>query len=228
MRLVTLNLGHQTLPRAVPDELLDAIRALNADVVVFTEYVGGDDTENCFRRLRDIGLVNAELSDPFNYRSNRWHNQILIASREPIEERRHLDRAPDTVSRSNALSVRTYGYQITGLRVPAYETRTEWYRCWDWLTDELGGDIVIGDLNADLSRTGKRDRVLPTLVGAGGWTLADADGEWSYRGRNGTQSSVDHLLVRNGLHILSARYESDPFVPKFTDHAALIAEVAPR
>jgi endonuclease/exonuclease/phosphatase family metal-dependent hydrolase len=112
------------------------------------------------------------------------------------------------------------------LRVPAYDTRTEWYRYWDWLTDEINGEIAIGDLNADPGRTGKRDRVLSTLVEAGAWTLADADGDWSFSGKNGTQSKIDHLLVRNGIEIQAARYESSPFVPRFTDHTALIAEIS--
>lgn len=40
VRIATLNIGHQTIrPRGVPDEMLDALVALDTDLLFLTEYV---------------------------------------------------------------------------------------------------------------------------------------------------------------------------------------------
>jgi endonuclease/exonuclease/phosphatase family metal-dependent hydrolase len=130
------------------------------------------------------------------------------------------------MGRTNTLTVKTFGISITGIRVPAYTAATDWYRYWEWLNENLDGDIAIGDFNADPGRPRKWDRVLETLMQCGGWHRTNADGDWSYKGNNGSTSRVDHVLSRGKVNILSARYVTDPFVPAHTDHAALLAEIA--
>jgi endonuclease/exonuclease/phosphatase family metal-dependent hydrolase len=119
----------------------------------------------------------------------------------------------------------TGGIELVGLRVPMYETAEEWYRYWRWLQGVIGGDLVIGDLNVDPARRNRRARVLATLMEAGDWRRIEPTGSWSYTGRGGISSRLDHLLFRDTVRVTAARYVSEPFVPAHTDHAALVAEV---
>ena len=89
----------------------------------------------------------------------------------------------------------------------------------------MSGDLVIGDFNVDPTRSTKRDRVINGLVQSGGWRLAEVEGEWSYRGHTGNQSKLDHVLGRGDVFVETAKYVSEPFVPDFTDHAALVVDV---
>lgn len=225
MRLIALNLNHRTRPRPVPTTLVDALAEIDPDVVVFTEYVTGAGEAELMRSFRAVGLPNVVTSRCVEYRVGRWHNQVLIASRSAIDKAFMLEDGPDVLSSTNTLSFQTRGVRITGIRAPVYETRTDWYRYWAWLSDSLGGDIAIGDFNADPGRSGKWDRVLSDLVEAGGWTRPMIEGNWSYSGTNGKASRVDHVLARENLRVIEARYVQEPFSPRFTDHAALVADV---
>jgi endonuclease/exonuclease/phosphatase family metal-dependent hydrolase len=209
----------------VPPALVDAIVELDADILVFNEYVDQGAARNLKEMLVQVGFDHHAVSDSVEYSPGRWHNQVLIASTKSIDgESVPLD-GPDCMCRTNTLSVTTHGIRITGIRAPAYTRAAEWYAYWEWANEALGGGLVIGDFNADPGRPRKWDRVLATLETCGGWTRPDIDGEWSYRGNNGSTSRVDHVLVRNGVSVSSARYVPEPFVPTHTDHAALLVEV---
>lgn len=225
IRVVTLNLNHRTRPMPVPLSLIRAISALEPDAVVFTEYVESAELSELRQHLDGAGFSHVAVSENVEYQPGRWHNQILIASRDLIDRSSLPSGGPDAMSRTNTLSVRTLGLWITGLRVPAYKSARDWYVYWLWLNDALEGDLVIGDFNADPNRKRKWDRVLDDLVIAGGWSFKLADGIWSYRGTNGTTSKVDHAIVRGHIKVKAAQYVQDPFVPRFTDHAALVVDV---
>jgi len=59
------------------------------------------------------------------------------------------------------------------------------------------------------------------------WAKKGLEGRWSYRGNNGSTSRVDHVLVRNGVGVTSAKYTPEPFAPAHTDHAALLVDIEP-
>ncbi len=225
MRLLALNLNHRTLPAPVDPSLIAAIDAQGPDVLIFNEYVDIGVAQQLKEMLAAAGYVHQAVSDCLEYRRGRWHNQILIASRESIEDPSTPKDGPDCMCSTNTLSVTTFGIRVTGIRVPAYTTAGEWYPYWEWVNQSLEGDIAIGDFNADPGRPRKWDRVLAKLESSGGWSRAGIDGDWSYKGHNGSTSRVDHVLARNGITVSSARYVPEPFVPTHTDHAALIADV---
>lgn len=225
MRILALNLNHRTLPSAVDVSLVEEIRKLGPGILVFNEYVDIGVAQRLREMLAIAGYAHQCVSDSHEYRPGRWHNQILIASKDSLTNPAVPWDGPDSMCGTNTLSVSSNGMRITGIRVPAYERAADWYAYWEWAKKGLEGDLAIGDFNADPSRPRKWDRVLMELQDAGGWTRPDIEGDWSYRGNNGSTSRVDHVLVRNGITVSSARYVPEPFVGNHTDHAALLVEV---
>ncbi|MCA9296486.1 MAG: endonuclease/exonuclease/phosphatase family protein [Phycisphaerales bacterium] len=225
IRLVSLNVNHRTHARVIRPGLAPAFHALRPDVLVLNEYVEGRGRPEFHQALREIGLTHIKMSDTENYSRARWRNQILIASRSHIEDRPLLDHGPEACCSPNFLSVHTFGFDLTGLRVPAYTTARDWYGYWEWLTSVIGGDVAIGDFNVDPRRTRKWDRVLPSLADAHGFKIVTPENSWSFRHSRGAEHQIDHALVRHPARATSARYEADRFVPEFTDHAALIVEL---
>jgi len=225
VRLVSLNLNHRTNAKAISAELAPALLALSPDILVLCEYVEGPGRPEFHEALRSGGLTHVAVSDTTMYTGGRWHNQILIASRSCIELRPLQDHGPDVYCAPNYLSVRTFGINLTGLRVPAYTSARDWYGYWQWLTSVIGGDVVIGDFNADPRRPRKWDGVLASLAQTHGFTIVTPPDSWSFRHFGGAEYQIDHALVRNQASATSARYEAARFVPQFTDHAALVVEL---
>jgi endonuclease/exonuclease/phosphatase (EEP) superfamily protein YafD len=223
-KVFALNLNHRTRPLPVAPVLIDAISELGADILVFNEYVDQGAARDIKTMLAQAGYEHQAVSDSVEYSPGRWHNQILIASKDLIAEQSFPLNGPDEMGRTNTLTVKTVGISVTGIRVPAYTAASDWYQYWEWLNRNLDGDIVIGDFNADPGRLRKWDRVLETLIQSGGWYRTDAEGDWSYKGNNGSTSRVDHVLSRGDVIVSSARYVTDPFVPAHTDHAALLVD----
>ena len=225
MRIVALNLNHRTQKKEIPSPLVHGLLNLGADVIVLTEYVEPEPRRELRMRMRSAGLEHIEVSAPIEYCPGKWSNQVLIASRWETTVVPTPQETPDEHARSNYLRVRTGGIDLVGIRVPMHKKAGEWYGYWGWLQTVLGGDVVIGDLNVDPSRSDRRSRVLSTLMQEGGWARAEPIGAWSYAGRNGNTSRVDHALFRGSVQVSSARYVVEPFAPEHTDHAALVIEV---
>lgn len=228
VRLVSLNLNHRTNAKVLRPELVSALLALGPDILVLCEYVEGHGRPELHEALREGGLEHIAVSCTNKYAPGRWHNQILIASRLCINARPLADHGPEVCCSPNYLSVRTFGIDLTGLRVPAYTTAEDWYKYWEWLTSVLGGDVAIGDFNADPRRPRKWDRVLSTLADTHGFEIVTPKDSWSFRHSRGAECQIDHALVRHAASATSARYEATPFVPEFTDHAALVVDLERR
>ena len=224
MRVLVLNLNHRTLPAPIRLALIHAIAELFPDILVFNEFVDVGVAQKLRKLLTTAGYPHQAVSRNHEYRPGRWHNQVLIASRERIDDVVIPEDGPDSMCATNTLFVTTFGLRVTGIRVPAYTAAVDWYGYWAWANDGLEGDVAIGDFNADPSRPRKWDRVLATLEAEGKWFRPEVDGEWSYKGNNGSTSRVDHVLVRNGVKVTSAQYVTKPFVPTHTDHAALVVD----
>jgi hypothetical protein len=225
MRVVCLNLNHRTIGRDVPRSLVSEIGALEADVLVFNEYVSGSRNRDLEQFLTEIGLSHISTSKQVVYSPGRFHNQILIASNKRFEQVIHYQDSPDSGANSNILTFLVNGLSLTGIRAPAYKTMSEWRKYWSWLGSAALGDVLIGDLNVDPQRANSRDRVYLDLVHSEGWTLTSVVGDWSFRGVKGNTAKLDHVLVRNGVTAVAAWYAQDSFVPAYTDHAALVVDL---
>jgi len=225
MRFLTINVNHRTRAKPIPGEFMQAIADTEADVVILTEYVDHSYRENTRQLLADRGYANVAVSPSAMYTPGRWHNQVLVASRMAIADPTSPAGGPGASSQTNTLIGRVSGVRFTATRTPAYKSIADWTSHWRWLGDIAEGELLLGDLNADPVRSNKRDRQLDELVQSGGWSLLDCAGEGSYFGIDGRVSRIDHALVRGSLSAAGAEYIKDPFVPGFTDHAALVVDV---
>ncbi|MEZ4655522.1 MAG: hypothetical protein R3E12_18515 [Candidatus Eisenbacteria bacterium] len=144
-------------------------------MLVLTEYVQSAKAHgNLVLGLAGMGLEHTCVTEQLRYDRSHWQNQILLASREPIERQSLATCAPEPGGDTNILICRTLGFRICGLRAPAYKKVADWYQYWDWLCALAPPvDLVIGDLNVDADRIRgagrlrKRDRVLNGFLAAG-------------------------------------------------------------
>ena len=228
VRLLSLNVGHQTWARPIPPPVLAAILDQEPDILVLVEYVEGDHRAELREALATAGLAHQEVTAAVNFRGPRsWWNQVFVASRHPIE----VTSDPADLHPCNAtsfLSVKTGVIEMTGMRMPFWETAAEWYGAWEALAPRYQGSLLIGDLNIDPSEPGKRHRKPLQVLQQHGWRWCPADGDWSYRrtGAEHVRSTVDHVFVRGEVEVVSARYVTEGVVGVGpVDHAALVVEV---
>ena len=107
-----------------------------------------------------------------------------------------------------------------------WEKAADWYGAWEEMLPRFQGDLLIGDLNIDPSRSRRRDQKPLSLLGEPGWQRAPTEGSWSYRSYSGATSSVDHVFVRDGVAVVSAWYAAERIAGVGpVDHAALVVEV---
>ena len=174
MKIGTLNIGHQTLrPRVVPEDLLDALVALDVDLLFLTEYVNTDAYAAALNRRWAHVLTSVEAP----YRGSRCHNQLVALSRLPLGVRDGHQSVPTEAARTNFLSVEVAGLIVTGMRAPAYKPR-DWYAYWDALA------------------------------------------------RNGSESAIDHALVRPGVELRGeAAYHPAFFGRWGLEHCPLVIDV---
>lgn len=81
-KLLSLSLNHRTLPARIKPELIHAIENLGPDILAFNEYVNVGIAQELKEMLTAAGYEHQAISDNVEYRPGRWHNQILIASKD--------------------------------------------------------------------------------------------------------------------------------------------------
>ena len=223
-RIASLNVGHQTWARPVPEQVVAALLDQQPDILVLVEYVEGDGRPELRVVLADAGLQHTATSVQVQRQGRSWWNQVLIASRWPITVTSNATGL-DPCNGSAFLAVETGGLAIIGARVPMWVRAADWYGAWDKLVPRFKGDLLIGDLNIDPQRQRRRDQRPLTMLEGAGWNWRCAEGGWSYRGYSGVTSRLDHVFVRGELEVLSARYVVDGIVGVGpVDHAALVVE----
>ncbi len=229
MKLVSLNLNHRTHAREVRAGLLEKLSSLEPDVICFNEFVSGPKNQDLPHRLTDLGFAHQGSSRKYRYSAGRFHNQILIASRTPIESVVHYETGMDDAANSNVLTVITREIAITGFRAPAYKLSREWDAYWDWAGKSLSGDVLIGDFNIDPVRARKRDRAAETITNQNAWQMCNPKGDWSYKSTTGVTACLDHCAFKHkSVEVTKAQYIASQFVPEFSDHAALMVELRRR
>jgi endonuclease/exonuclease/phosphatase family metal-dependent hydrolase len=230
--IATWNLNHRCGSQPFRPEAVKAIAALQADVVVLTEYYP-QEHDSAFRAvLSDAGWPHSIASDEAN---GETANRVLIASRLPIE--RHAIALPtyDRQFPPNILSVTAAGLRLIGVRIPAYvgKDRTSLLTAaWDWLESTMarlhdGPTAVLGDLNVNAA-----SRRLQRILAAGWRRAAPVGGDASYFGHTGKRSEIDHILGNSNLAFVGARYVTQAGAwclagskGALSDHAALVADI---
>jgi exonuclease III len=218
-----------------------AIAEQSPDIAVLTEYVEGDDHPTFIGALAAAGLRHHRTSA-----RTPGHNQILIASTEPLRlggiEAPPLHAAVP----SNALHVvvETTGVNVLGFRVPAFKGKDKAIKrsVWEWLIGacrsvETGLTVVTGDFN-----TAPGDRktycgdcldVLPRSR----WQRVDpADGFSWTNSKDGSGRRIDHTFLSPQLPRAQGRYvwtfrEMSPEAASgrvgIPDHAMLVVDWRP-
>lgn len=210
MRIVSWNLGHQTRERRLKPVFLPSVCALKPDVLVLNEYVDGPSRVGMRAAFREYGLVHTACSERLGI-----HNQILIASRYPLDSGTLGPVMLDETAMSNFLSVAlpSRGIEIAGLRTPAYKAVAAKKVFWghmDSLIRSVSDRAIlfIGDLNADpLDNRSIGGRVLAALC-RDGWQVPIPRGEWSYCGHK-ARTRIDHAVVSPNLRVTDSAYWSE-------------------
>jgi endonuclease/exonuclease/phosphatase family metal-dependent hydrolase len=237
MLIATWNLNHRAGTRRFRLEAVNAIAALQADVMVLTEYYPQEHHSAFCANLSDAGWPYSLASETEGEVANR----VLIASRLPLEP---LVITPPTFDRQfppNILSVTipTARLRLIGLRIPAYNTakdRPYVLAAWDWLEATMRGlhdapTVVLGDLNANpTSTTARGGEHFRRILDAGWHRGTPAGSASSYFGTNGRRSQVDHILCNGGRGFADVRYVIEAGGWRLadgegalSDHAALLA-----
>jgi hypothetical protein len=237
MRIVAWNVNHRARAKDIPNQLTEAIGALDPDVIVLTEYVHGPSRAGFHASLVQHGFCHLLMSE----RTPR-ENQVLIAARSALEAGPIFAPAIAPSVPSNALHVRLPqdGLEILGVRVPDYSKALKTKRaCWDWIlqTAKKVHDrpfVIIGDFNTDPkyppSECGDR---IGRLVESG-WQLGSPPDGASFWTLGGHAVRIDHAFVSRHLVVERAAYvtsfEQYMFAGKepgaLSDHAVLSIDVS--
>jgi hypothetical protein len=238
MLIATWNVNHRFGKTRFRPEAVNAIAALQADVVVLTEYYPRNHHIAFWANLADAGWPYSIASESVGDIANR----VLIASRFPLEPLAITPPTFDCEFPSNILSVTIPAarLRLVGVRIPAYESkdRSCLLASWDWLEATMAGlhdapTVVLGDLNANPMSPPARGGGHFRRVLAAGWRRAVPAGGASYFGHNGRRSEVDHVLCNSGCEFADVRYviEAGGWClaggkGALSDHAALLADVS--
>jgi hypothetical protein len=229
MRFVTWNVGHQTRRKDLPVRYATGLSGLNADVIVLTEYVHDPRHDDFLAALGSAGYTTRVST------SVPKQNQVLMASRRPMRAGNIECCDVSEATRPNWLHSTIDGIDVVGFRVPMFTSvpRGQRRSYWDWLgmaLDSAKGraTVLLGDLNAATTY-----RPLKAVV-AKGWALATPADGWSFRGKRGHTSAIDHGLVSSHMRVSGAEYipswKSCSFaggLESYSDHAVLRFDANP-
>ena len=219
MRIGTLNVAHQTrVPKEVPGDLLDALLDLDLDVLVLTEFV----ETPAYREAIAARWGHVLASEQTPKRSG-FHNQVCLASHEPMKPLGGMPAIPTHTASTNFLAARIGdSLNVTGLRAPAFKAASDRNLYWRTVAKHLSPGIVIGDFNLDPKRSRREASFVPA-----GWTTVTPDsGGPSFRSlKNSGSSTVDHAFVSGGVRVGGAEYRPEFFGKWGLDHCPLVVEV---
>jgi len=237
MLIATWNLNNRVGKTRFRHDAAGAVAALQAAVVVLSEYYPREQHERFLANLEAAGYPYSLASDNHGEIANR----ILIASRFAIKKLPLETPAFDRQFPSNILSVSVAdtGVQLLGIRIPAYgpSKRAQLCAAWDWLERTVNAfketpAVVLGDLNADPAASKARGGEYFRRILRNGWHRATPPGGTSYFGLGNRRSEIDHILANAGCSFANPRYVTEVGGFKLagtpdaiSDHAALLANV---
>lgn len=235
--ILAWNLNHRATMKVVPPAVTVAIKNLGADIVVLNEYTDGERREYFKSSLEEIGYGSLIVSTKLGR-----ENQVLIASRMPIEHGEITAPGFDDSARTNFLHVLApeWGLDIVGVRCPAYKRRKDLSLYWSELQTIMSAAaerraVFIGDFNGDPDRPKTPAGRHLAGLRRKGWAVPSPAGEWSYISHDARRRSrLDFVAATPSTKILTASYihevlgivlagpaESKPI----SDHAALLTSI---
>lgn len=212
VRVLAWNVGHRAgIYPAITSELVEALRLLDQDIVLLTEfYDDGREDRHWFRdRLCDIGYVHCDQSG-----AERKHNRVLIASRKPFRIGDITGPGyPTSHARTNFLHVclEHSEIELIGLRRPSYRgSQRQVY--WESVNRILSSSndralAVAGDFNENLFKKVPWSTASTSFPHAERYTVTRPDGDWSYTNPTGSvQTPIDHVIHTSRVHVRDPRY----------------------
>lgn len=116
MKVIAWNLAHQVKVRPIPADFIDVTLALEAETVLFNEYVDDPSREPFKAAMRGAGFLRQAVSA-----TPARHNQILAASKNAFEIGDLLPPQFDGSAISNFVHLKfaDFPFEMVGLRAPA-------------------------------------------------------------------------------------------------------------
>lgn len=230
MRLVAWNVGHQTRHRDLPIAAARALLSVAPDVIVLNEYVSDSRHDAALDAFAQAGLPNVAASSYV-----RGQNQVLVVSKLAIREGNIVcDVGLSDATAPNWLHVRLADdVDVVGFRQPMLNGIPRGVsRYWTWLTEAIEplrtrNAVVIGDFNCSAGARCLRPAQLR------GWQVATPADGWSFLGKSGHRTSIDHALVADRLRVDQVTYcataDSYSFAGEagaYSDHAVVVLDVS--
>jgi hypothetical protein len=211
IKVAAWNLNHRTGRKPVAHEATRAVTALAVDVLVFTEYVDGEHQDEFKADLKSAGYVSIAVS-PQGY----GQNQVLMASREPLIDSGLLSVPGYTeAATTNWVHRRVpkLGFEVVGMRVPAYKTRRDQRGYWAQVEAILQSArdrplLMIGDFNCDPASDEAPGSVVINGLRRLGYGFANPDGRCSYYGPTGAETRIDHAISTPLMRVNKAIYRA--------------------
>ncbi len=220
MRIATWNVNHRVGKTTYRSDTAQAVRALNAKLVVLTEYFPREHHEQFVADLSNGsgGFKYCIMSQapPEDARSNR----VLIASKVEIV-RVEPSKGPtfDRQFASNmaCVEVSETGLQILGIRVPYYnkdDSRVKIEKAWNWIEKAATNlrdkpALILGDLNVRTKSNARGGHQFANILDSD-WTRMEPQGKGKVKShfRTDSWSEIDHVLHTSGCRVSGAQYVS--------------------
>jgi len=197
MKVIAWNLAHQVRKRPVPDYLVDVIEDLEADTVLFNEYVDDASREPFKEAMRRAGFKWQAVSP-----TPARHNQIFAASRYRFEVGDLKPPQFDGSAISNFLHLKFVDspIEMVGMRAPAYKKAADKHAYWGELAAIMRAAqdrsiLFAGDVNYDPLVKAKQVEAdsIPFHL-CDGYEIPNPGGEWSYLAHSGKGFRIDHVM----------------------------------
>lgn len=209
MKVIAWNLAHQVKKRPIPDYMVDVIQDLEADTVLFNEYVDEGIREPFKEAMRDAGYKWQAVSP-----TPAVHNQIFAASRFPFKVGDLQPPQFDGSAISNFLHLRfdELPVEMVGVRAPAYSKAADKHAYWAELAGimESAKDrkiLFAGDVNYDPFKKAKQPdaETIPFHL-CDGYVIPNPRGDWSYLAYSGNGFKIDHVMHTPTVEVTNVEY----------------------
>jgi exodeoxyribonuclease III len=230
MRLLTWNIRQGGGSRIA--RIADALTRHEADILVLSEYRGGDSATRLLNALGTLGYAyTTTLAPPAN------RTGVLIASRYPFRD--HGAVGSVLVEPYRMLSVEFPAFRLAGIYMPNLLAKVPY---WEALITSLGAGsgglaLAVGDFNTCrpyLDEAGAIDKTahymdrIAELGFCDLWRQRNPTlGEYSWFSTKGNGFRIDHAFLSHGLaeRAGSIRYSHEERLAGISDHSPLILDL---
>jgi len=195
--------------RPIPADFIDVILALEAETVLFNEYVDDPSREPFKAAMREAGFLHQAVSA-----TPARHNQIFAASKHAftVGDLRPPQFDGSAISNFLHLKFTNFPFEMVGLRAPAYEKAADRKAYWAELGQvmESAKDRAVlfaGDINFDPFVKSKAEgRASTPFPFAEGYVVPNPKGDWSYLAHSGKGYKIDHVIHTPGVVVTEVEY----------------------